>query len=141
MHRLMCLVLLVALTGCSSPQNYRAALRTWQGVPEPFLLKQWGRPTNVTRTANGNYLYTYTMLANRSFPANAGPDFARPSLQRNGVRVLNEPMAELDMQRIQFYCETNFEISKKGVVLNAIAYGNDCDATLGAQGRMMMNNG
>lgn len=119
------------LVGCATPQNYAAAVNSWQGAPESALKREWGHPTHVHVLGNGNELLTYRVVEHEpvSKTYSPAPGFVRLSPQNNNTVVMSHPSVRMGHHEATFWCETSFEVNKRGVIVDTRYKGNNCVTT------------
>jgi len=88
------LAVYLVLAGCSTTT---AVLQDWVGAPESELLQRWGKPNQVTETADGGKMLEYAK--EREHPGH--PEH-------------------------QYWCRTRFDVSGEGAVVGFHYEGNDC---------------
>lgn len=120
------------LFGCGTTKNYAMAVNSWQGAPKAALVHKWGQPIDETTLKNGNELYTYRTVEKIKFEKNNDRPIistGRTNPQQNTNGMLSHSPSSIAEQNETFWCETDFEINKMGVIVNAHFTGNNCDAS------------
>jgi hypothetical protein len=120
----------VCLLGCGTSQNYATAVNSWQGAPKTALMNDWGSPAIEKTLANGNTLYMYRVVETEKFTKTYNPVVATgrvsPQPQTN---MLSHAPAVMHGQDETFWCETQFEVNKAGMIVNSSFTGNNCVAS------------
>ena len=118
----------IILAGCGSARNYALAVNSWQGAPEGALVRDWGHPNHTSTLSNGNELYTYRVVEREPVMKtySPAPGFVRLSPQNNNTVALSHPSVKIGHHEASFWCETSFEINKRGVIVNTHYQGNNC---------------
>jgi len=122
---------IMAITACGTMQNYQTAMNTWNGAPANALEHEWGTPIETTHLKNGNELLTYRVVEHeepvaRTYANNAG--LTRISPQGNEGMLSHSPKM-MPGHSESFWCETQFEVNRAGMIVNSHFEGNNCVAS------------
>ncbi|HLB56421.1 MAG TPA: hypothetical protein VJK30_03730 [Coxiellaceae bacterium] len=120
------------LFGCGNTKNYSMAVNSWQGAPKSALVHTWGQPIDETTLKNGNELYTYRTVEKIKFEKNNDVPViptGRVNPQQNTNGMLSHSPSSIAEQNETFWCNTEFEINKMGMIVNARFDGNNCVAS------------
>lgn len=122
---------IMAVTACGTMPNYASAVDTWHGAPAAVLKQDWGTPINTTHLKNGNELLTYRVVEHeepvaRTYANNAG--LTRISPQGNEGMLSHSPKF-MPKRSESFWCETQFEVNRAGIIVNSHFEGNNCIAS------------
>ncbi|MCX7120590.1 MAG: hypothetical protein NTZ67_02255 [Gammaproteobacteria bacterium] len=121
-------VVVFALTGCGTEENYKMAMNSWQGAPAKALVNSWGQPEDVNQLPNGNQEYIYRTQEQETgvkvYPQNTGRLSAQPS-----ASLMNAPSSGVSTGNYSFSCESQFEINHQGIIINTSFSGNNCVST------------
>ncbi len=118
----------ILLVGCGGARNYATAVNSWQGAPESALVRDWGHPTHVSHLSNGNTAYMYRVVVHEPVTKTyaPAPGFVRLSPQNNNTVALSHPSISPTHRGESFWCETTFEVNKRGVIVDTHYKGNNC---------------
>lgn len=128
MHLLPILASLL-LTACATQENYAAAVNSWQGADQEAVYRVWGYPNKIDTLPNGNKLLVYRDVDKGQNPVYTTPGSTSVVTNPNGTSQVNVVSATVSGGNTYYYeCNTWFELSSKGKVLNTSFRGNNCIA-------------
>lgn len=104
-HWVVCLASL-ALASCATTRSYENSLSRWKGKRESDLIRQWGKPQQTEKLADGGKTLTYVKVTE--------PHLVRDPASRKTV-VLPE-------------CKTRFLVDASSTILGWQYEGPDCRA-------------
>lgn len=104
-------ILLILVSSCVTEQqatdNFRRIMNEWVGHDVNEMIDSWGPPQNVYVMSNGNKVYTWER---HSSP------MAMSNYNYHAVYTYS----------FQYWCKTNFTVSKHGTIIGWNAHGNAC---------------
>lgn len=116
----VCLVLGV-FCACATTANYKKAVNSWVGADAAVLVTSWGYPSKTFEAPDGNTVYEYsnseTYTTSRITTYQYSPQTGSGSAVTYGGNKVN------------FSCDTYFEVNKDKKVVKASFNGNSCKAT------------
>lgn len=132
-------VLVLALAGCATEENYKKIVQSWVGSTEQQLVATWGVPANSYVMNDGTKVLQY---ASERTVQTGGYTYTQPVTTYNTGSVYGYGGSAMysgssttyvtkttPLQTWNMSCVTNFTISKQGIVTNYSFQGNDCVAT------------
>ena len=118
---LIILALLGLCTACESPStaNYRRNVRAWVGRTPQELIAQWGQPTQVLNTENGQDLI-YMVEKQIQLPGTNGR-------YATGPLDYVSPLAGTSAYQTTLFCQTTFVVQNDRIV-DWLFEGDACKA-------------
>ena len=121
-------------------EDYRSVLDSWIGYDINLLVRRWGNPTETFLARNGNNVYVFGRIDQRSEPVRvykhifkALPDttYTTTFKSKYGFSALPEyisltrkgPSGE---EGLKYSCETMFEVSRENLITHWSYRGFDC---------------
>jgi hypothetical protein len=121
---------ILLLSGCATEANYAAAVYSWRGASQSSLYTVWGYPNKVQTLPNGHKLLVYKYENKGVNPTYYTPGSTNVRTNRYGdTRVSSSSGYYSGGGSYDYNCMTQFELSRKGYVLNASFRGNNCVGT------------
>jgi hypothetical protein len=135
-------VLLFALAGCKTTENYQKILRSWVGVHSDRLIMNWGPPTATYPLSNGGKVLEYNKEKNFQMGGDtiSVPQTTYHSGNINTYGVGNSQHGTYSgssttyvqqttpVHNITWKCVTRFTVNEEGIITSWAHEGNHCKA-------------
>lgn len=128
------LLLCACNTITSTNSNYLQAVSSWRWAKADALLKNWGRPTQVTRLPNGNRVFLYHKESYKNYPPPPVTyNYSSVSVTSNRSVVIAPAVDQQPPPNVSYLmeCTTIFEVDPRNVIVDARASGNQCTGDSG----------
>lgn len=131
-RKIICLALLLFLSGCATSAKYKALLDTWLGSSEDALITSWGPPQSVYTMSNGKKCIEYNRETNMQM---GGYTYTTPQTTYYNGTVGNAFYSgtatqyvtqQAPVYNVPLWCKTSFIVDSCGAVESWRYEGNHC---------------
>lgn len=114
--------LLILLTSCASTNYYEQTINSWRGSSIQDLVKSWGEPNQIIKSADGSQIISYITKRPLYFGNTDYQTMVFVAGGKNiGVQVpRNQP------RTMMTGCATQFSVDREGKIISAHSWGGAC---------------